>query len=288
MKKNINFLATFALFLVLYTSCKKNSVVKTPPRTDIHLDSNAVVGTHIVDKDGRTLYFFSNDVNGGLSNCTGGCLTSFPIFNADSATTTFSNGLSAADFKTITLTSGAKQTTYKGWPLYYFAQSGVPEAAGQTNGEGVGNIWFVAKTNYSIMIANNQLTGADGLNYLSTYSPGDGLTNYFCDGNGNTLYTFAKDSAFINKFTKPDFSNNTAFPIYETDNITVPSTLDKSLFVVTTFNGKNQLTYNGWPLYYYGADSLHKGSTKAVTFPPSQPAGAIWPVAIKGELPAPR
>ena len=65
MKKNINFLATFALFLVLYTSCKKNSVVKTPPRTDIHLDSNAVAGTHIVDKDGRTLYFFSNDVNGG-------------------------------------------------------------------------------------------------------------------------------------------------------------------------------------------------------------------------------
>ena len=194
----------------------------------------------------------------------------------------------ATDFKTITLTSGAKQTTYKGWPLYYFASSGVPELAGQTNGEGVGNIWFVAKTNYSIMIANNQLTGADGLNYLSTYSPGDGLTNYFCDGNGNTLYTFAKDSAFINKFTKPDFSNNTAFPIYETDNITVPSTLDKSLFVVTPFNGKNQLTYNGWPLYYYGADSLKRGSTKAVTIPPTLPPGTIWPVAIKGELPAPR
>jgi predicted lipoprotein with Yx(FWY)xxD motif len=288
MKKNIAFLAPVALILVLYTSCKKNNAVSTPPRTDIHLDSNAAVGTHIVDKDGRTLYFFSNDVNGGLSNCTGGCLTSFPMFNADSATTTFSDGLLASDFKTITLTSGAKQTTYKGWPLYYFAQSGTPEPAGQTNGEGIGNIWFVAKTNYSIMIANNQLIGADGIHYLSTYAPGDGLTNYFCDGNGNTLYTFARDSAFINKFTKADFSNNTVFPIYETGNITVPSTLNKSLFVVTPFNGRNQLTYNGWPLYYFGADSLVRGSTKAVSFPPSQPPGAIWPVAIKGELPAPR
>ena len=287
MKNNIYFLAT-VVALFLFTSCKKNTTANTPPRTDIHLDSNAQVGTHIVDKDGKSLYFFSNDVNGGLANCTGGCLTSFPIFNADMATTTFGNGLLASDFKTITLTSGTPQTTYKGWPLYYFAQSGLPEPAGQTNGEGVGNIWFVAKTNYSIMIANNQLIGADSIHYLGTYTPGDGLTNYLCDGSGNTLYTFAKDSAFINKFTKADFSNNTVFPIYETANITVPSTLDKSLFVVTNVNGRNQLTYNGWPLYYFGADSLVKGSTKAITFPPSQPVGAIWPVAIKGEVPAPR
>jgi predicted lipoprotein with Yx(FWY)xxD motif len=286
--KNIVFLATGALSIILFASCKNDNTVIPPARTDIHLDSNAQVGNHIVDKDGRTLYFFSNDVNGGLSNCTGGCLTTFPIFNADPATTTFSNGLLASDFKIITLTSGAKQTTYKGWPLYYYTPGGVAEPAGQTTGEGVGNIWFVAKTNYSIMIANNQLTGADGIHYLGTYAPGEGLTNYICDGNGNTLYTFAKDSALINKFTKPDFSNNAAFPIYETSNITAPSTLDKSLFVVTPFNGRNQLTYNGWPLYYYGADSLHKGSTKAVTIPPSQPAGAIWPVAIKGEVPAPR
>ena len=289
MKNTINFLATIASMLFLFISCSKNNTTSPPAsRTDIHLDSNAQVGTHIVDKDGRSLYFFSNDVNGGLSNCTGACLASFPIFSADSATTTYSDGLLASDFKTITLTSGSKQTTYKGWPLYYFAQSGVPEAAGQTNGEGIGDIWFVAKSNYSIMIANNQLTGGDGLNYLGDYTAGDGLTNYLCDGNGNTLYTFAKDSAFINKFTKPDFSNNALFPIYETDTISVPSTLDKSLFVVVDVNGKNQLTYNGWPLYYYGDDGGVKGSTKAITFPPTQPVGAIWPVAIKEEIPAPR
>src|ERR1700733_12358451 len=135
MKNNIFFVIA-AWCLVILASCKNDNAVLPPARTNIHLDSNAQVGTHIVDKDGRTLYFFSNDVNGGLSNCTGGCLTTFPIFNADPATTTFSDGLLASDFTTITLTSGDKQTTYKGWPLYYYTPAGVAEAAGQTNGEG--------------------------------------------------------------------------------------------------------------------------------------------------------
>jgi predicted lipoprotein with Yx(FWY)xxD motif len=285
MKTNI-FLTTGALLVILLTSCKKDSNVTPPARTDIHLDSNAQVGAHLVDKDGRSLYFFSNDAN-GASNCTGGCLTNWPIFYPDSITTTFANELKASDFKTITTSTGAKQTTYKGWPLYYYAPGGVPESAGQTNGEGIGNIFFVAKNNYSIMIANNQLKGGDGVDYVGTYAPGSGLTAYFTDSSGNTLYTFAKDSNLINKFTKPDFSNNTVFPIYETGHITVPSALDKSLFAIIDFNGRHQLTYKGWPLYYFGADNFERGSTKAITFPSTQPPGAIWPVAVKDVLPAP-
>jgi predicted lipoprotein with Yx(FWY)xxD motif len=245
------------------------------------------VGKHIVDKDGKSLYYFSNDVN-GQSNCTVGCLTNWPVFYADSATTTFTDGLSSLDFKTITTAAGAKQTTYKGWPLYYYAPSGVAEAAGEIKGEGVGNIWFVAKTNYSITVANYQLTGANGVNYLSNYTAGDGRTNYFCDEKGNTLYSFTRDSAFKNKYTRADFSNNPVWPIYETENITVPSTLDKSLFVVTTFNGKKQLTYKGWPLYYYGPDNFVRGVNKGITIPASQPAGAVWPVAFKDAVLAPR
>jgi len=286
MKTNI-FLSTSALVIIFFlASCKKDNNNTTTARTDIHLDSNALVGAHLVDKDGHSLYFFSNDAN-GQSNCTGGCLATWPIFNADNAAT-FGNGLQASDFKTITTSTGAKQTTYKGWPLYYYAPAGVRELAGETKGEGIADIWFVAKTNYSIMIANNQLKGGDNVNYLGTYTAGDGRTAYFTDGTGNTLYTFAKDSNLINKFTKPDFSNNKVFPIYETDNVTVPSVLDKSLFTVIDFNGKKQLTYKGWPMYYYGADSSVRGSTKGITFPPTQPVGFIWPVAIKNTLPAPR
>lgn len=289
MKKNIFVSAVCALYALQFISCKKDPAViaPPPPRTDIHLDSTSALGSHIVDKDGKTLYYFSNDAN-GASNCTGGCLTAWPVFAADTITTTFGSGLLAADFKTIVTGTGAKQTTYKGWPLYYYSPGGVLEAAGQTTGEGVGNVWFVAKPNYSITIANYQLTGLDGKNYLSTYASGDGRTSYFCDEKGNTLYAFAKDSALINKFTKPDFSNNAVWPMYEMENITVPSILDKSLFAVITFNGRKQLTYNGWPLYYFGPDKLTRGSNKGITVPASLPAGAIWPVVNKSAAPAPK
>jgi predicted lipoprotein with Yx(FWY)xxD motif len=276
-----------AFLTIIFFSCKHDNVVITPARTDIHLDSNAAVGKHIVDKDGKSLYYFANDAD-GQSACTGGCLTTWPVFYADSATTTYTGGLSSGDFKTITTAGGVKQTAYKGWPLYYYAPGGMPEAAGETKGEGTGNVWFVAKTNYSITIANFQLTGANATNYLSNYTPGNGRTSYLCDERGNTLYSFARDSAFKNKYTRPDFSNNATWPIYEMENITVPSTLDKTLFVVTTFNGRKQLTYKGWPLYYYGADGFVRGVNKGITIPATQPAGAVWPVAIPSAVLAPR
>ncbi|MDN3654346.1 hypothetical protein QWZ08_01835 [Ferruginibacter paludis] len=287
MKKNIFLLTACALFALQFSACKKSDPAAIPPRTDIHLDSTNALGSHIVDKDGKTLYYFSNDVN-GQSNCTGGCLTNWPVFAADSTTTTFGTGLQATDFKTILTSTGAKQTTYKGWPLYYYSPGGVLEAAGQTTGEGVGNIWFVAKPNYSITIANFQLTGADGKNYLSTYAPGDGRTSYFSDDKGNTLYAFGRDSFLVNKFTKADFTNNSFWPIYETDNITVPSILDKTLFAVITFNGKKQLTYNGWPLYYFGGDAQTRGFNKGITIPPTLPVGSLWPIVNKTSAAAPK
>jgi predicted lipoprotein with Yx(FWY)xxD motif len=286
MKTRHCFLALLMLPFLNLISCKHENVV-SPKVPDVRLETSALLGKYLVDNSGKTLYFFSNDAD-GASNCTGGCLTNWPVFYVDSTKMLLATGLLAADFKTITTPSGAKQTTFKGWPLYYYAPAGVAEAAGETKGEGVGNVWYVAKPDYSIMIANFQLTGANTLNYLSNYTAGNGRTSYFCDATGNTLYSFARDSALKNKYTRPDFSNNAVWPMYETDNITVPSTLDKTLFEVMTFNGRKQLTYKGWPLYYYGADNNVRGSNKGITVPITQPPGAIWPVVVKAAPLAPR
>ena len=43
----------------------------------------------------------------------------------------------------ITATDGSLQVTYDGRPLYYFAGD---QAAGDTNGQDVGGVWFVAST----------------------------------------------------------------------------------------------------------------------------------------------
>ena len=100
-----------------------------------------------------TLYFFSLDAD-GKSACTAGCLAVWPVsYNAG---TTSGAGLTASDFSSITRSDGSKQTTYKGWPLYTFRemQHRVPQMAMEFEG-----VWFVAKPDYSVMLAVTQLVG---------------------------------------------------------------------------------------------------------------------------------
>lgn len=277
--KNAFFKTLLLFFLAIpFVSCDKDDAAPVDPGTNnLHLATSTTLGTHIVDKKGRSLYFFASDAN-GLSNCTGGCLTNWKPLSVDSTSGVYDTGLSATDFSTVTLASGVKQLAYKGWLLYYYTPADVPEAAGLTSGEGIGGVWFVAKPDYSIMIANHQLTGANGTNYLANYTPGDGRSIYFTDARGNTLYSFSRDSSMNNNFTLPDFSNNAVWPLYENTAIVVPSTLNKNLFAVLDVFGKKQLTWNGWPLYYYGPDNMTRGSNKGITIPSTQPVGSIWRV----------
>ena len=76
-------------------------------------------GTILVDSHGKTLYYFANDVPAsGASSCNGQCAVVWPVFSSD--TIKVSSPLDPADFGTITRTDGTKQTTYYGWPLYYY------------------------------------------------------------------------------------------------------------------------------------------------------------------------
>ena len=280
--------------VITVVSCKKDkddSQLPPPDVKEIMLQTSPTLGSYLVDKSNRTLYFFSSDPN-GQNNCTGGCEAFWPIFNVDNLTADkLGNGLNFSDFGSVTTASGKKQLTYKGWPLYYYAPitpaingTNAPEAPGQTLGEGVGNVWFVAKPDYTIMIVNAQLIGHDGKNYKSDYTEGVGKTIYFTDDKGVTLYTFKNDSLNKNKFTKPDFSNNAVWPIYETNKIVAPSVLDKTKFGSITVFGKNQLTYQGWPLYYFGQDGNVRGFNKGISFP----APAVWPVPVKDIARAPQ
>jgi predicted lipoprotein with Yx(FWY)xxD motif len=273
------------LAAVLFTACKKDEVV-TNTNPSIQLLQSSTLGSYLATKDNKALYFFANDAD-GISTCTGACESTWPSFTtSDIASLTLANGLLKTDFSTIITTSGKTQVTYKGYPLYTYApaQTGgyggttnVPEAENITTGEGKGGVWFIAKPDYTIMLANHQLRGNDGNLYTSTYTFGTGNTNHFTNGNGSTLYVFNNDSFNINKFTRPDFSNNATWPIYEQDKIVVPSTLDKALFGSITVFGKKQLTYKGWPIYYFGADGNTRGSTKGV----SVPIAGRWPVVVK-------
>jgi hypothetical protein len=55
------------------------------------------------------------------------------------------------------------------------------------------------------------------------------------------------------------------------------------LFGTIDVFGKKQLTYNGWPLYYFGDDEGAVGANKGV----SVPKPGIWPIAAKDIAAAP-
>lgn len=272
--KNNLMLGLLVIILFTITSCNDSDDVYITPtenETTVQLKVDAELGNILVDKDGKSLYFFAKDTK-ETSNCTDGCLSNWPVFYQE--TILVSSGLDADDFGTITRADGAKQTTYKNWPLYYFAND---ENAGDTNGDAAGGVWFIAKPDYTVMYANAQLLGNDGNNYLSDYTLGDGATSYFVSIQGRTMYTFINDAKNTNNFTNSDFSNNTVWPIVEIALNEIPSTLSKDNFGTIDVFGKTQLTYKGWPLYYFGQDT-ERGDNKGI----SVPNPGIWPIVNKG------
>ncbi len=96
-------------------------------------------GGDLVDERGMTLYYFVNDgPSSGISTCYGSCSVNWPPFYANYISVP--GQLNANDLGSIRREDGRMQTTYKGWPLYYYSGDG---SAGDTNGNGQNGLWFM-------------------------------------------------------------------------------------------------------------------------------------------------
>ncbi|WP_248362567.1 hypothetical protein [Anaeromyxobacter oryzae] len=208
------------------------------------LTTDARLGSHLVDGSGRSLYYFAKDIpasgtQAAVSNCNAGCLPIWPIFDADGAV---AQGINAADVGQITRSDGSKQTTYKGFPLYYYAGDA---AAGDTQGEGVNGIWYVVH---------------DPTYSIAQLSKANEAATYLTDGAGRALYSFARDTVGT-RTTSPVTACTsgpcmTSWPTFLTDQVTVPSDLVAADFTVyTRADGTRQSAYKGHPLYYYAGDT---------------------------------
>ncbi|MGZ8474528.1 MAG: COG4315 family predicted lipoprotein [Candidatus Deferrimicrobiaceae bacterium] len=96
------------------------------------------VGKFLTDAKGMTLYIFKRD-SPGKSVCEGPCVEKWPLYFREKVAVP--EGVKAGDFGTIKREDGKKQTTYKGWPLYYYVGDKAP---GDASGQGLGTVWFVA------------------------------------------------------------------------------------------------------------------------------------------------
>jgi predicted lipoprotein with Yx(FWY)xxD motif len=121
---------------VLNFTTKGTAVTITPV---IKVSSNSKLGSFLVATNGMTLYRFTND-NGSTSTCYGGCATIWPAYSP-LAPFVAANGINGS-LSTTTRTDGTMQLTYKGVPVYFYANDNKP---GDTNGQNVGGVWFVVK-----------------------------------------------------------------------------------------------------------------------------------------------
>jgi len=103
----------------------------------VTIGTSAALGNYLADAEGRTLYYFDKDTK-GTSACAGPCIELWPAFYAESIVAP--TGFDAADFGTITRADGSLQTTYKGFPLYYYTPD---EKRGDMKGQAFKDVWYV-------------------------------------------------------------------------------------------------------------------------------------------------
>jgi predicted lipoprotein with Yx(FWY)xxD motif len=265
MRNNTIIILIFiALAAVLIAGCTQpqqpaqpTPVVTTQTTVNTVYVADSSLGRILTDTKGITLYYFITDVPGsGASTCYGNCETAWPVFSVDSII--ISSPLNAADFSTITRTNGTKQTTYRGWPLYYWQNDKKP---GDVLGENVLKVWYVAKPDYNVMIASKPVLGA-----------------FLTDNAGKSLYYFTQDTAGKSTCSGTCLAN---WPAFNADSVVAPSVLKATDFsVVTRADGVKQTAFRGRPLYYFAADAK-PGDIKG------DGVNTVWFVAnVSGSVPS--
>jgi predicted lipoprotein with Yx(FWY)xxD motif len=120
-------LAALALAFLL-TACASMMTAQAPAK---------VADGVFVGANGMTLYTFDRDAMGsGKSACNGPCAANWPPLMASA-----SDG-GSGDWSIVTRDDGGRQWAYKGKPVYFWVKDA---KAGDRTGDGVNNVWHLAR-----------------------------------------------------------------------------------------------------------------------------------------------
>ncbi len=205
----------------------------------LQIATDARVGKYLTDGDGLTLYMFTKDTR-NTSNCNGKCASAWPPVIPEGQPT-LKDGVDSALISTTLRTDGSTQLTYNGWPLYYYFEDA---KVGDIQGQGANNFtwWVLSGEGNPIRQASVKL----GQN--------DKLGKFVTDGNGMTLYLFTKDAPGVSNC----YGKCETFwpPLLSIDQPTLGDGIATTAISTTMRkDGSMQLTYNGWPLYYFAKDA---------------------------------
>jgi len=287
-------LSALAGLILLVTACSPQAMPATsapatePPATQppaavpvtgaatVSLGENADLGSFLVDDKGMTLYLFTKD-SPNTTVCYDKCATAWPplLTNGNPVA---GEGADASLLGTIERTDGTTQVTYNGWPLYYYEKDKAP---GDVIGQDVGGVWFVVsasgemvETQATEAPAATEPAAAGGT--MVNLGEHDTLGSFLVDDKGMTLYLFTKDTP--NTTVCYDKCATAWPPLLTTGDPVAGEGVDTSLLGTTErTDGTIQVTYNGWPLYYYEKDKAPGDVT-------GQDVGGVWfVVSASGE-----
>ena len=220
----------------------------------INVAQDASLGSILVDSNGMTLYLYTSDTP-NTSTCTATCATNWPPLLTNGAPVG-GTGVTASMLGTTTRSDGSTQVTYNGWPLYNFAGDKV---AGDMKGEGVKSVWYVVSPSGMSVVATPAASissGAAGVDVGQNAT----LGSFLVDSKGMTLYLYTKDTPN----TSACYGGCAALwpPLLTTGTPTAGAGVNASMLGTTTrTDGTTQVTYNGWPLYYFASDKAAGDTT---------------------------
>jgi predicted lipoprotein with Yx(FWY)xxD motif len=218
-----------------------------PMAPTIKLSSTDQLGSFLVDANGMTLYIYTKDTP-GVSNCTDQCAQNWPpLLVQQGETPTLDAGI-PGQLGVITRADGGMQVVFNGMPLYTFAKDQNP---GDTTGQGVGNVWYVAAP-ATVSLGGNSDLG-----------------QFLVGANGMTLYMYTKDTMDVSNCYDQCATNWPPLLVKEGETPTLQPGLDGKLDVIDRTDGTKQVAFDGMPLYYWAKDQKPGDST-------GQNVGSVW------------
>ncbi len=195
------------------------------------------------DKDGFSLYIFDNDSIDTVNCISDACTTNWPPLMAD-------GGAKPNGMLTLVERGEEQQWAYNGKPLYFFTND---TAAGDSNGDGIGNVWHLA-TQDPAQIRTNA---------AGTLLTATGKTSALVEDSNNagsfivevkawdqfTLYTFANDGDEQSNCVDTCAQNWPAFIAPE------GATASGDFSIFTRGDGNAQWAYKQQPLYFFVNDT---------------------------------
>lgn len=207
------------------------------------------LGHYLVGPNDLTLYLYTRDES-DVSNCSGRCLANWPALTVQSEEElTLPAGLAGELDVIKRADDGTLHVTYNGMPLYYWVRD---TKAGETTGQGVGDVWYVVNPSPTLRVAEDEALGT-----------------YLVDGTGMTLYLYTRDEEGTSNCSGRCAVNWPPTVIAYGEPVAGEGVDADAISVITREDGARQIAYKGMPLYGWINDKEAGDTT-------GQGVGEVW------------